>query len=214
MIRDNNYSTEFAARITDFEDGEQTVMYALTGESRHVYRLRTSREWLDAEDARQLAALLKAYWTNKPDSSSRVGRALWRVEWASWLGFADLAMTILVSGLESLLKTDDRGATKQFKTRVAAMASELGIHSVDEEFCRDAYRARSDWIHGSHVRLYSSAVKQDQSEQTGEAEGPADDYEPGCSSRTFCGPPFAAASRTRAFATASTTAIRSALVGQ
>jgi hypothetical protein len=178
LVRDNNYSTEFAARITDYADGQQTVMYAVTGESKHVYRLRQDREWLDAAEGRELAALLSAYWSTPPAFDSRVGRALWRAEWASWLLFADLALSILVSGLEALLKTQESaGATKQFKHRVTALSSELGIEGVDEDFCRNAYVARSDWVHGAHVRLFSAGSDRAEHERSGIAEGPVDDDE-------------------------------------
>ncbi|MBV9942156.1 MAG: hypothetical protein JO262_08535 [Solirubrobacterales bacterium] len=178
LVRDNNYSTEFAARITDYADGEQTVMYAVTGESKHVYRLRQDREWLDAAEGRELAALLSAYWRAPPALDSRVGRALWRAEWASWLMFGDLALSILVSGLEALLKTQESaGATRQFKHRVTALSSELGIEGVDDDFCRNAYVARSEWVHGTHVRLFSAGSERAGHEGAGIAEGPVDDDE-------------------------------------
>lgn len=39
LVRDNGYSTQYAARITDDEDGEQRVMYASESESKFVCRL-------------------------------------------------------------------------------------------------------------------------------------------------------------------------------
>lgn len=47
LVRANGYSTAFAARITNYADGEQTVMYTLPAESKHVYRLRDGRDWLE-----------------------------------------------------------------------------------------------------------------------------------------------------------------------
>jgi hypothetical protein len=60
LVRDNGYSTEFAARITDYEDGLQTVLYTLAAESKHVYRLRRDREWLDPSEGAELRDLLFA----------------------------------------------------------------------------------------------------------------------------------------------------------
>jgi hypothetical protein len=101
LVRDNGYSTEFAARILDYEDGERTVIYSLHAESKHVYRMREGREWLDAAEGYQLAELLSSYWSidNVP---SRVRRALWRCEYASWVYYGDLAIPILVSGKSRL----------------------------------------------------------------------------------------------------------------
>jgi hypothetical protein len=78
LIRDNGYSTEFAARITDYEDGEQRVVPYYGGESRYVYRLRNDREWLDPEQGAELRELLGAYWPAADDFPRRLTRAMWR----------------------------------------------------------------------------------------------------------------------------------------
>jgi hypothetical protein len=166
LVRDNGYSTEYAARIVDYEDGIQTVMYTLAAESKHVYRLRRDREWLDATEGAELRDLLAAYWAavELPD---RVARAKWRTEYASWLKWADLLLPILVSGLEALLKTEKYQSTLQFKRRVPALANEVGIEGVDEDFCERIYDARSEWVHGAHVRLFATGQEAQEA-----AEGP------------------------------------------
>jgi hypothetical protein len=168
LVRDNGHSTEFAARIADFEDGKQQVIYTLDPEGRHVYRLRADRDWLDQAEGLALRDLVTAYWADRPNYPGRVGRAMWRMEYASWLMWADLIVPILVSGLEALLKTDRWGATRQFVSRVPRLAHEVGVEGVDAAFCEQMYDARSDWVHGSHVRLFSSAPEQDL-----DAEAPA-----------------------------------------
>jgi hypothetical protein len=55
------HSTQYAARIVDREDGTQTVVYSLDSESKHVYRVRRDREWLDADGGAELRRLLAAY---------------------------------------------------------------------------------------------------------------------------------------------------------
>jgi hypothetical protein len=170
LVRDNGYSTEFAARITDYEDGLQTVLYTLAAESKHVYRLRRDREWLDPSEGAELRDLLAAYWAAKDDLPSRVTRAMWRTEYASWLKWADLVLPTLVGGLEALLKTERLGSTHQFVTRVPALAEELGIQGVDKAFCERIYDARSEWVHGTHVLLF--ATGQEAQEATGTQQGP------------------------------------------
>lgn len=88
LIRDNAYSTQYAARIVDYDDGEQMVVYTLAAESKHVYRLRRDREWLDRAEGGQLAVLLDAYWRAAPDLPARVRRAWWRTEYATWVKWA------------------------------------------------------------------------------------------------------------------------------
>jgi hypothetical protein len=80
-----------------------------------------------------------------------------------------------VGGLESLLKTEQHGSTHQFKTRVPALAAELGFESVTAEFCGRMYAARSEWVHGAHVRLFSSGIEAEQAAEQGTPEGPADE---------------------------------------
>jgi hypothetical protein len=176
LIRDNNQSTRFAARIADFEDGEQRVVYTLTSESKNVYRLRHDRDWLDRDEGVQLANLLAMYWSID-DLPSRVTRAMWRTEYASWLKWGDLALPILVSGLEALLKTEKHPATRQFTTRVPAIANELGFDGVTAELCDRMYDARSDFVHGAHVRLFAGGQEAEQAAEEETPEGPEDDQQ-------------------------------------
>jgi hypothetical protein len=175
LVRDNSQSTQFAARIANFADGEQTVVYTLASETKHAYRLRRDRDWLDRDEGTELRELLRAYWNLGDSLPERVRRAMWRTEYASWLRWADLALPILVSGLESLLKTDRHPSMGQFTARVPALAAELGFEGITREFCERMYEARSEWVHGAHVRLFSTGLEAEQAAQQGATEGPATD---------------------------------------
>jgi hypothetical protein len=155
LIRDNGYSLNYAARLVDYEDGEQMVAYLPNPEGKAAYRMRDSRDWFDTQDGLALRSLLASFWAIEPTLPSRLGQAMWRMEYASRLEWADVAVLILVSGLESLLKTERHHATAQFKQRVPRVAEELGIADVDPDFCGRMYQARSDWAHGTHVRMFS-----------------------------------------------------------
>jgi hypothetical protein len=172
LVRDNGQSMQFAARIADYADGEQSVVYTLGSDSKHAYRLRRDRDWLDPDEGIELRNLLAAYWACEDGLPSRVQRATWRTEYASWLRWADLALPILVSGLESLLKTERHHATHQFKTRVPALANELGFDGIDADFCERMYDARSEWVHGAHVRLFTTGQK---TKEGAPRQGPEDD---------------------------------------
>jgi hypothetical protein len=172
IVRDNGYSLQFAARIADFEDGEQTVAYTLAGAGKFGYRLRRDRDWLDPDEGVELRRLLTAFWAIGDGMPDRVRRAIWRTEYASWLPWADLALPVLVGGLESMLKTDRYGATGQFTKRVPALAQELGSDGITGEFCERLYDARSEWVHGTHVRLFSTGQKTQAAEEA--PEGPDD----------------------------------------
>jgi hypothetical protein len=155
LVRDNGFSMQYAARVVDYEDGQQSVIYLPGSEGKAVYRLRRDREWLDGPEAEELSALLAAFWD--ADLPPRVERAMWRVEYATWQRYADVALPMIVGGLEALLKIGRRNLTDQFKRRASALAAEVGVEGVDEDFCERMYDGRSDWVHGSHVELFNPA---------------------------------------------------------
>jgi hypothetical protein len=172
LVRDNAYSTEYAARVADHEDGMQTVVYTLAGESKHVYRLRRDREWLDSSEGAELRDLLAVYWAVEPTLPSRVRRANWRTEYASWLKWGDLAIATLVGGLEALLKTERHGSTRQFVGRVPALAQDVGIDGIDGALCERIYDARSDWVHGAHVQLFTTGQEAQEMKDAEAQQGP------------------------------------------
>jgi hypothetical protein len=174
LVRDNAYSTRFAARIADFEGGEQTVVYTLGAESKAAYRLRRDRDWLDEDDGGKLRDLLGAFWALEDALPPRVRRAMWRAEYASWLRWGDLPNSVIVSGFEALVKTEQSGAGRQFAKRVPALANELGCDGISKRFCRRIYGARSEWVHGAHVRLFSTGLERDEARELGVEEGPTD----------------------------------------
>jgi hypothetical protein len=162
LVRDNAFSSQYAARIFDFEDGEQQLIPAVGSASTAIYRLRSNRDWLDPTEAAQLADLLTAYWEHRDVLPARLSRAIWRAEWSCSISWADVALPVIVSGLEALLKTERHSATRQFVERVPLLARELGVDQVSAELCEDAYDGRSAWIHGAHVRLFVAGSGDDE----------------------------------------------------
>lgn len=156
LVRDHGFSTGYAARIANYADGEQSVMYVPPSESNHAYRLREGRDWPDRAEADELRSLLGRYWSMRETLAPRVRRALWRAEYSSWVSWADLTLPILVSGLEALTKVGRRRLTEQFKTRTVALSNDLGVEGVTTELAERMYDARSDWVHGSGIQLFAT----------------------------------------------------------
>jgi hypothetical protein len=154
LVRDHGFSLEYAARIITWEDGQQVVTW-MRGPQSNAFSVRHERDWLTQEEAEELARLLKTYWTVKDDLPRKVTRAMWRAEYATSIRWGDVSLPTNVSGLEALLKTERGYATKQFKKRASAMAVELGVEGVSEEWAENIYDARSDWVHGSSVKLFA-----------------------------------------------------------
>jgi hypothetical protein len=165
LIRDNGHSLQYAARIVDYEGGEQMVIYTPGTEGKAIYRLRRDRDWLDAQEAYDLRDLLSAFWEAEGTLPPRVRRAMFRTEYASWSRYADQILPMIVSGLEALLKVSRHNLTSQFAQRATALAGELSIEGVTEQFCTEMYDARSDWVHGAHVRLFAAGGEGPESDE-------------------------------------------------
>jgi hypothetical protein len=172
LVRDSGYSTEYAARLIDYEDGQRCVVYVPYREDKAIYRLRRGREWLDAAEGRELAALLAAYWDCREDLPPRVREAMWRMAFGPRIRWADMLVPILVSGLEALLKIGRRDLTEQFKRRVPALAADLDVDGMTEELAERLYDGRSDWVHGSHVQLFVGPGSAAETQGDDEPEGP------------------------------------------
>jgi hypothetical protein len=154
LVRDHGYSLQYAARITDYDDGQQMVSYVPGVEGKAAYRLRHDRDWPDPDEAMELRGLLSAFWEAEGTLPPRVRRATFRTEYACWSQYADQVLPMVVSGLEALLKVGRRRLTQQFVQRTSVLADELAVDDVTEEFCNRMYDARSDWVHGSHAQLF------------------------------------------------------------
>lgn len=149
LVRDNGFSLQYAARVSDRGDGEQIIRPIAFFEGIAAYRLRRGREWLDVSEAEDLAALLERY--RGGGLPSRVGEALWRADHSTWQRWAKVALPELVGGLEALTKIGRGQLTAQFKNRIPALAEDVGVDGVDKDSCQRIYDARSDWVHGSQA---------------------------------------------------------------
>lgn len=158
LIRDHGFSLQYTARVIDHIDGKRTIAYRASSEGNAAYRLVPGREWLDGPEAEELAILLAA--KRSAELPPRLTRAMWRSEYATRIGWADVMLPTLIGGLEALLKVGRGQLTTQFKHRATALAAELEIDGIDEHLCGRMYDGRSDWVHGSHVWLFGREGRQ------------------------------------------------------
>ncbi|MGH2714900.1 MAG: hypothetical protein ACRDM7_13625 [Thermoleophilaceae bacterium] len=156
LARDNAYSTEYAARVVEYENGELSVRPFDGDLSRYAYSLGQDRDWLDAEGAANLAALLAVFWSDEHELPERVRDALWLTERLTHEHFVDIAVPGLVAALERLISTSKEQVTRQFKTRVPELAKELGVPGVSRTLCGQIYAARSQGAHGSAIDLLAA----------------------------------------------------------
>jgi hypothetical protein len=158
LIVDNAHSTYTAGRVRFFDDGQQQVI-PFTGIESHVaYSFDpTARDWLDQDEAGELAALCEAFRAAEAGLPERVKHALSTNETLVRLQFVDQRVPLLVSALEGLLNTSRSYVTRQFRARLPALAAELGVPEVTEEFAGDAYNARSQGFHGGRIAVLQAA---------------------------------------------------------
>jgi hypothetical protein len=157
LVRDNIYSTRFAVRLVEFADGRyQVIPGPVDTETAFAYRSRRDRGWLDEPDAAALRDLLAAFHTNQDTLGPRVTAALRKCENASRARFIESTSVQLVGGLEALLNTGTNKATKQFNSRVTALAAELGVEGLSRTKANRLYQLRSDEAHGREIQLFTS----------------------------------------------------------
>jgi hypothetical protein len=120
-----------------------------------AYRAHSGRDWLDAAEAAELAALLDCYWQREAQLGDRIGNAIWLVEQSARRKYDFEALLSIVAGLEALLNTGPHQNTKQFKQRVPDMARELGVSGLSRSMAGRLYEQRSIAAHGRRLRLVS-----------------------------------------------------------
>ena len=162
FVRDNADSGQYAARVTEYANGQLRVMPNDCGELRHVYRMSdphdsTIRDWLDADEARQLAELLAAFHSTG-ELPPRVRQAFWKLEHAAWEYYADVILPVLTAGLEGLLN-EQRPTDQAVRHACAAPRAGVGDRRREPFFCSRIYKARSQGAHGGDIELFQSASR-------------------------------------------------------
>lgn len=77
------------------------------------------------------------------------------VEAISKEGVLDLALPLLLTGIEALTNTGRRDVRRQLAQRLPRIADEVGVAGVTTELCNELYDARSQATHGGSIRLFS-----------------------------------------------------------
>ncbi|MFN8133343.1 MAG: hypothetical protein U0R70_17505 [Solirubrobacteraceae bacterium] len=154
LVLDNAYSTEYAARIVEFSDGRVQISPGPVNlEGALAYRAHSGRDWLDADEARQLAALLAAFWEREGSLPERVSNAIWLAEQSARRKYDFDALMTVIAGLEALLNTGPRQNTKQFVMRVPRLAAGGGVSGISQGMARRLYNRRSEPAHGRRLTL-------------------------------------------------------------
>ena len=163
IARPTSLNPYYAARVVS--EGSQRMIYPAPrrGIGAFAHVLAEEEDWLRDEDIELLKALLEAYDPN--GIMSRVGRALWNHEYAFWTHTVDVRWTLVVTGLEALIHTDDRkvkrglGSTAQFVTGTGLLRRRIDGIEIAPSDLRDMYEHRSGLAHGQDLGGFGSEKK-------------------------------------------------------
>jgi len=146
----------YAARLAYEADGVKQIFPAqIKGISPEAFLSpNRKRDWLTEADASRLRDLRPLLHQQLP---KRLHNALWHHEYACRTYFLDHRWTLVCTGLEALLHTDQVRNTAQFTRRVPALAAEVGV-SISEAEADEGYDLRSRLAHG--VSFLSSGTGQ------------------------------------------------------
>jgi len=160
-------SLRYSARAVLHLDGEvdEIIPGPIYGSGSEVWLASTKnyRNWLTESDIDPLRDLVNQASFILKNMPPRLSRAMWYHEYASRIEYIDVRWTLICTGLESLVKTDRHGSTKQFKTRLIALAVELGVPLTDLD-ADTAYDYRSGLVHGQGlppVNKISASIDED-----------------------------------------------------
>ena len=154
IIHPTSISFKYSVRV--FYDGEEIVDVIpgpVGGFGAEVWLSPNDRrDWLTDEDARNVSAIVTAYFASQSRLCTRVKQALWYLEYAYRTEFLDVRWPLVCMGLESFVHTDKKWSTAQFVNRVPKIAEQVGIRDFNEDNASEAYDMRSKLAHGQLLR--------------------------------------------------------------
>jgi hypothetical protein len=155
LIQPTEVGTEYAVRVNVLADGEieEICPGPIGGHSQKAYLSPAQqRRWLTQRDGLALRELRDKYLAAKATLPERIGRALWNHEYGACIYWLNVRWTVMTTALEALVHTDRYQSTKQFVTRAAALAAEVGV-AFTEADADEAYELRSAWAHGAALSI-------------------------------------------------------------
>lgn len=152
----NSHCTQYAVRRIEGVYDDHPVQIKSVDPENRFYAWRVvdgSRGSLTQDQAKALGPLLTTYVADRDRLPPRVRTAIWFCEYSFRQSYYEVAMAHVVTGLEALTKVDRRDASRQFRTRVPALAREVDVPGVTMAKARQFYRRRSQTVHGQRLKV-------------------------------------------------------------
>jgi hypothetical protein len=106
------------------------------------------RNWLTAEDASRLRALMPYLLERRP-LPKRIHIAYWHHEYAVRTYYVDHRWVLIFTGLDALVNIDPYLGKRKFVSRIKRIAETVGVSASEAEL-EKAYDLRSNLVHGQH----------------------------------------------------------------
>jgi hypothetical protein len=117
------------------------------------------RDWLTEPDAIRLRRLIERWFSGRP-LPERASRALWYHEYAVRTYYVEIRWVLVATALESLVHVGQYNSTRQFKSRVSQLATEVGVAGMGLSDAERAYTHRCTVAHGQQLQQLSPADRQ------------------------------------------------------
>jgi hypothetical protein len=154
-VRPTEMGFEFSARLTmDADDKLLDVQPAdvYPPFARAYCGKGVRRRWLTQQGALDLAELVRAYDHARPSlRGTRLGTAITGYSEMPFVYHGRPRALMLAVLLEGLVSTIPERATKQFNTRVPALATEVGLPEYDKKWADRMYKLRCRLAHGGPI---------------------------------------------------------------
>jgi hypothetical protein len=147
LVNPTSTGDRYCAHVWHFGSAN-SIIYSIQyrGASPDVSLVDGKRDWLSVQDGETLKKLLPWVFNSM---HPRIHRAYWNHEFAMRSYYLDVKWTLIVSGFEALMNTQESRVRRQFRERVGQLSGELGIPLTDDELNK-AYTLRSELVHAQN----------------------------------------------------------------
>lgn len=157
LVHSNSVWPEYAAKV--LVTGEQMVIEPNIVRRQNYAEDPDARPWLSRDEAGALRHLLERDRVIDIPPHGRVWHARWFLEYASQTHFVEVRLLHVIAGLEALMNTDPRQATKIFVKRLPVLSKIVGL-PISGTKADKTYQDRSRVVHGSPVVLGTAARRE------------------------------------------------------
>lgn len=157
LVHSNSVWPHYAAKV--LTDGDDMRIEPKIVRRQNYAEDPDARPWLSQGEAEALRLLLERDRTIHIPEHGRLWHARWFLEYASQTHYVEVRLLHVIAGLEALMNTDSRRATKIFVKRLPRLSKIVGL-PISGTKADKTYQDRSRVVHGSPVVLGTASRKE------------------------------------------------------